>query len=328
MTNLQKIPRSNSWPQKRKWRLEFFLLIIIIFSINSCLPKNSKPYAIENATVLVDIVDWPDADFISWSPNGDKLAITGVGNRVDISKVRIYDLTTNEIYFLLDTEEFVPRITITSWSPDGKKVVFIAGGINFTKGIWVSDVSGDEEPQYLGEGYDAAWSKTGEIAIERGDVRDDLISIYILDPETSEEKGIFDQSGILLQGMSWSPDGTKLAVGLADGQDYENDNVYILDTITGKIEKITTDNKNKHPEWSPFGDMIAYLKFGPVFSIHIMNSDGSCDVELLPDAPNLWNPIWSPDGRNIAFVSNGDVYITDLVDVFGEEFLTEGLPCE
>jgi Tol biopolymer transport system component len=329
MVEIPRTSRCISFTRNAWSRVYVLFIAILLFTTSGCSSAKSTPFDIENAEVLLEITDWPGADIIAWSPVGDKLAITGLGERkVPISKVRIFDLTTGEVHLFFDTVEFNPPIIIKSWAPDGERVVFVSEGDgNFKKGIWIVDVSGDEEPQYLGVGIDAAWSKTGELAVVRLDSKEDFITIYILDPETKEETKIFSKTGILTEGISWSPDGTKLVLGITDRSTLKTNNIYILDTTIGKLEKITTDNKNIYPEWSPFGDMIAYLKTGKVFSTHIMNSDGSCDVEILPDAPSLWNPIWSADGGYITFISHDVVYMTDLVDIFGKEFLTEGLPC-
>ena len=57
-----------------------------------------------------------------------------------------------------------------------------------------------------------------------------------------------------------------------------------------------------------------------------MRSDGTCDIEV-PDVVDVVNPYWSPDGTQIAFVGDGDIYLLDLVDVFGDAFHSKDFPC-
>ena len=107
--------------------------------------------------------------------------------------------------------------------------------------------------------------------------------------------------------------------------------IYVLDVETEEVVKITTDRINLYPSWSPIADLIAYQRdserYRLVNELHLMKSDGSCDVQVTPDGVSVWNPVWSPDGTQIAFVGDGGVYLIDLVEVFGEAYHSKDFPC-
>lgn len=314
------------------WTLICLLVLLVIIAA-SCSQPTPTPSVGEHATLLVD-PGWPLAGAVTWSPTGDNLAITATA-RNDFAKIHILDLQTEDLRLLVETQEFHGEIHAETWSPDGKHLVFSSkgGGRDFKRGIWVVDVEGLADPKFLVEGISAAWSPEGGLAIIKIKVgyNNNIISIFLFDPETNEKTVVFRQSGITFSGLSWSPDGTRLVFALEEGHGNLGGNIYIVDTITEEAVKLIAGDNNLGPAWSPTGDMIAYITVDrepsiPTYPMHIMKSDGSCDIEV-PGMLDAYNPTWSPDGRQIAFIADGGVYKVDLTEVFGDSFLTEGLPC-
>jgi TolB protein len=92
-------------------------------------------------------------------------------------------------------------------------------------------------------------------------------------------------------GLSWSPDGTRIAVG-------DNDGVYILNADGTDALKLT--DMRGGPHWSPDGARIALSADGEIL---VMNADGTAQV-YLTNGPTDGDhsPAWSPDGSKIAFL--------------------------
>ncbi len=105
-----------------------------------------------------------------------------------------------------------------------------------------------------------------------------IIAFSILTAQRTEE--IIGSSALYLV----NSDGTGL-VQLADGPDTWND----------------------YPNWSPDGTRIVY-GVGPydlrIYSLWVINVDGSHPVQLTKLPPSDLSPAWSPDGTKIAFLTN------------------------
>ena len=88
-----------------------------------------------------------------------------------------------------------------------------------------------------------------------------------------------------------------------------NSDIYLLDVEAALqggqpvLERLTTDPATDFdPTWSPNGSQIAFRsQRDGNDEIYIMNSDGSCQVNLTNDPADDWAPAWSPDGTKIAF---------------------------
>jgi len=88
-----------------------------------------------------------------------------------------------------------------------------------------------------------------------------------------------------------------------------NSDIYLLDAEAAlqgghpALERLTTDPATDFdPTWSPDGSQIAFRsQRDGDDEIYIMNSDGTCQVNLTNDPADDWSPAFSPDGTKIAF---------------------------
>jgi Tol biopolymer transport system component len=145
------------------------------------------------------------------------------------------------------------------------------------------------------------------------DIRDQLVSLYAIDPDGSDLVPLLDCE---VGRPRFSPDGSRLAFGIA-----LDDGTMQIATMAADGSDLTvltsTDGYADTPDWSPDGSWLVYSHspdpcLGPSWepcvigegmhqSLWRMDADGS-DQRLIgdPDAYD-WEPRVSPDGREVVF---------------------------
>ncbi|MCC5942074.1 MAG: PD40 domain-containing protein, partial [Balneolaceae bacterium] len=115
---------------------------------------------------------------------------------------------------------------------------------------------------------------------------------------------MFEELNILNPNLTWSPDGSKLALSSKSQGSY---NLAIVDYETRDTQTIRfpeLDNINS-VAWSPDGQKIAFDgNIGPYQDIFVFNLETNDFVNLTGDVYNDKEPAWGPDSETIYFVSN------------------------
>ncbi|MEO6334692.1 MAG: protein kinase [Pyrinomonadaceae bacterium] len=199
------------------------------------------------------------------------------------------------------------------WSPDGSKLAFTSDR-NAGAQVWVSNADGTSLRQLsvrstpeFSTGF-PVWSPTG-----------DRLAVYfvgetsLLDPSKSEG----DQQAPTLPadpryklvGWDWSPDGTKLAGVIAEGEkrhigyfSFETNQYYVV-----------SENTNAVPSWLPDSHQLLYSVKDKVFSIDI-NSKTTKEIFSNP-LVDIRSPFISRDGKLLYYVagnSESDIWLLDL----------------
>lgn len=147
--------------------------------------------------------------------------------------------------------------------------------------------------------------------------QDDLFDVFIAKTKNGEiiDKVIsgnnstdFEELHILTPGLSWSPDGRKLAISVKAGA---SDVIYIVDVKSG--------DKNALPlkfdgifyvSWSPIENKLAFIgNKGEKSDLYLYDLNTKKLEALTNDIFSDANPTWAVDGKSIFFTSDRGDYI-------------------
>ena len=143
-------------------------------------------------------------------------------------------------------------------------------------------------------------------------------TLWLMDTDGEQQEAIHDIEGDpVVLGLSWSPDGNKIAF-FSEKKKNEESDVYVVDA-DGKTLRNLTDRQgfDGWPTWHPSGQRLAFTtdRDGNL-EIYTMSAQGVVGGNLTNDAVPDQMPAWSPDGRKIAFATKrgktlGDIWVMD-----------------
>ena len=282
-----------------------------------------------------------------WSPVGDMLAFErSRGDDKEILVVRLNGDIVQTIhqqsppvqgqsqFFFPGVVEQTSYNSGISWSPDGKRFVFMSNGGEGNYDLYLREADGritriTSDKEKDGHGH---WSPAhNRIAFVSG--RSGKGDVYSLDlaTRTTTRLTLGEQPYLYPQ---WSPDGKRLAVIRGSN---ENHDIYVLEP--GRSPPVppkpfsTWRYDDLRPVWSPDGKRLAfYTNYNPagdpkVWAIAVVAADGSDPTEgeglaarvvatdVVPDVER--GPAWLPDNRRIAYVRDerqayNPIYIVDV----------------
>jgi dipeptidyl aminopeptidase/acylaminoacyl peptidase len=161
--------------------------------------------------------------------------------------------------------------------------------------------------------------------------------IWLLDTETGEMEVMTQVPHFgwpySFWGISWSPNGKKLAFSLSRPGWLEH--LFILDIETKEIEILTELNKDFYPVWSPDGQRILFFRWNREFDTFCTIDVETKAITTLFDvdkATGYWAD-WSPEGDYMIYSRWGTVYLYDfesedteeLVEIEGSVFVISWL---
>ena len=188
--------------------------------------------------------------------------------------------------------------------------------------IWTMKVDGSDSRRLTSntsDDFGVAWSPDGTTLVF-GAVQFEPDSTGELTPRTahiyrmSGDGGpatLISPRGFRAQFPSWSADGRFIVFHGSQGiRDNASLDIYVMEADGSDLRQLTSNARaDTRPDWSPDGRRIAYSSNRSGSNqIHVMNSDGSGDIQITTVAQGAGNqaPDWSPDGTKIVFVSNRD----------------------
>jgi dipeptidyl aminopeptidase/acylaminoacyl peptidase len=291
-----------------------------------------------------------------WSPSGDMIAFErSRGDDREIVVVRTDGALVQTIhhqnsaapgksqFFFPGVVEQTSYNSGISWSPEGKRFVFMSNGGEGNYDLYLREPDGrisriTTHKEKDGHGH---WSPVQDrIAFISG--RSGKGDVYLLDLAKKSSLRLTQGESPYLY-PQWSPDGKRLAV--IHGTN-ENHDIYVLEPGPGSSAGgaaarppvpprplSTWPYDDLRPVWSPDGKRIAfYTNYNPAgdprtWAIAVVAADGSdptegeglaarvVATEVVPDVER--GPAWMPDSRRIAYVRDErqayyPIYIADV----------------
>jgi Periplasmic component of the Tol biopolymer transport system len=255
----------------------------------------------------------PDANRLSWSPDGKLLAFSDRAARDEHPSISLLSLESLEVRRLSSPPpskgDFNP-----AFSPDGRTLAFNRGSGGF-QSIYTMPVSGGQE-QRLASGaaynWGLAWTADGRDIVF---ANTGLNSGWLWKMRFGG--GEPEQLPYGQEGSEPSIRGNKLVYL----RQTANFNIWSrkLGSLlsSGTPDKfISSTRMESGPQFSPDGSKIAFESTrSGFFEVWMCRSDGSGLVQLTHFNSHTGTPRWSPDGQQIAFDSgvggNLDIYVID-----------------
>ena len=239
----------------------------------------------------------------AWSPDGTLIAVSSfAGERTNVVTMKPDGSDRNVV---------LENAYSPAWSPDGKRLVAVR------EGTTDSDEGGDTLAIVNADGGDGRnvdvespeslfvsgpeWSPDGKLIafVSAGD------GIRLITPEGKNVA--IPVAPLVVDGVSWSPDSTKLVYGRDMGKKgAASSNMAVLDIVTGK-EMIVSGGQLAHSAtWSPEGDQLAYLSVSNHATRTTASTTHSCGGES--SVSHLW--AMSPNGTKAHRLAEGEYYGT------------------
>ena len=122
----------------------------------------------------------------------------------------------------------------------------------------------------------------------------------------------FEELHLLTPGITWSPDGKKIALAVKAG---ERDAIMIVDVATKDVQEITFDLDGIFSvNWSPNGELLTFVGMKvPQTDIYVYNLKTKELNNLTNDLFTDHYPVFAPDNRTIYFASDRRNFISSAL---------------
>jgi Tol biopolymer transport system component len=215
----------------------------------------------------------------TWSV-GDSRIVSGGGDTADPSRVGLYSRRSSDGGGLIRLTDAGRRFDYPVMSsPDGSKLLFFRPDAR--------NETSDSAPQDL---FVVGADGSGLTRLTPAGVTTAVVFSY--------------------DSVSWSPDGTKVAVAAANGPFWKTfvRSVYIASASGSSFQRIGPLGNIWDAVWSPNGQWIAFSMAtratGGLFQLYLMHPDGSGIRQLTSGSDDLssLHPTWSPDSNQLLFL--------------------------
>ncbi len=150
--------------------------------------------------------------------------------------------------------------------------------------------------------------------------RDDYFDVYVISTIDNKITKIvdgqrtknFEELHLLTPGMSWSPDGKRIALAVKSG---DHDAVHLIDIASGDEEKLEFDLDGIFSvDWSKQGNKIAFIgNTSSQSDVYVYDVNSKKLENITDDVFSDADPVFSPDGKKIYFASDRRDFTTPLL---------------
>jgi Tol biopolymer transport system component/DNA-binding winged helix-turn-helix (wHTH) protein len=227
---------------------------------------------------------WAWLSSLVWLPDSRRLLIVGQDESAVNAQIWQLDRFTGDTRQLSDDSFIYESL---SGSRDGER--FVAIKKRLESHVWI----GDEPPVQVTTGFDRydglaglAWDSAGRLLYSsRASGRDAIWRMEILTPDGGS-------------GFAVSPDSRFLVFQIMEANSL---GLSRLDLKTGERKRLTENNTDMTPNFSPDGQWIVYSSFAEKHALKITPVDGGESLKLFDEYRTVSSPDISPDGKLIAF---------------------------
>jgi len=199
-----------------------------------------------------------------------------------------------------------------SWSPDGRRLVFVGGATDSSQ-LWLIDSTGGHLEQLTkGPALDEQpdWSPDGKRIVFVRALSPTAQGLVLLNLRTHGQRLLVSLPGTYRH-PTWSPDGRRIAFSYVRNQHTGRYAIYTVGFDGAGLRRISRKTRDDYwdPAWSPDGRSLAFTlvyRSGKGFraDLDVMRANGRGE-RTLARAPAGWaffSPSWSPDSRSLVFV--------------------------
>ena len=195
--------------------------------------------------------------------------------------------------------DYIGNAYSPSFSPDGKRVLFVNRAGERPAALWMMGSKGeDPHPVYSppNDVVGAAWSPDGlKAAFAMPVQRLFAYEIFLLDlgNTTAPPQKVPGEIADIGGSISWSPLQEDLLIFAGPAAARE---VFRLDLKSGKTTQLTFGGNNASPAYSPDGRYIVFnsLRNSGQADLYIMRADGHSMRRLTDNPEPDWQPQWGP----------------------------------
>jgi Tol biopolymer transport system component/DNA-binding winged helix-turn-helix (wHTH) protein len=201
-----------------------------------------------------------------------------------------------------------------SWSPDGRRIVFVSQDVVGGLGIWSVSATGTDPKLVYQNGYNPVYSPDGDFIYFAGSVRGSNFGLFKIQvsPSSGEPSGEPIEIASTPRGpishLTISADGKKIAYSAQ----FSPSNIWSIsispasgEATSSPVTLTNETNQKGAPSFSRDGRWIAFTNFrgGTPAAIWVMAADGTGARQLTTDDAVQHFSSWFPEGDRIAFLS-------------------------